>query len=98
MTEEFELFDDDGYPSEEALEKLRTWENPKLPEVMEFVQRLWKWQDFINENDGVYTIVTGGWSGNEEVIAALHVNVIFWLLFWQKSERGGLYVFSEIKP
>lgn len=97
MTEQFELFDTDGYPSEESLQKLRAWQNPKLHEVMGFVKDLWKWKDFFKENDGVYTLVTGGWSGNEDVISALMRNPIFWLLFWERSERSGLHVFSEMK-
>ena len=40
-------------------------------------------------------LATGGWSGNEEVISALHDNEWFlWSMFWQKSERGGLHVFQ----
>jgi hypothetical protein len=97
MTEKFELFDADGYPSEEALTKLRTWQNPKLHEVMGFVKDLWKWKDFVTESDGVYTLVTGGWSGNEDVISALMRNPIFWMFYWERSERGGLHVFSEMK-
>ena len=36
---------------------------------------------------------TGGWSGNEDIITELGTTW-FWLLFWQKSTRGGHYSFE----
>ena len=36
------------------------------------------------------TLVTGGWSGNEDIISSIQDNVTFWAMCWQKSERGGL--------
>ena len=37
---------------------------------------------------------TGGWSGNEDVIAALRQNWLFWAMCWQKSTRGGHFYFK----
>ena len=40
----------------------------------------------------VYRSSTGGWSGNESIIASMHKNVL-WSLFWESSRRGGHYEF-----
>ena len=37
---------------------------------------------------------TGGWSENEEIINKL-LDTTFWMLYWQKSERGGKYTFKR---
>ena len=36
---------------------------------------------------------TGGWSGNEDIIAELE-QTWFWLLYWVESTRGGHYWFE----
>jgi hypothetical protein len=46
------------------------------------------------EHDGrKLELHTGGWSGNEEIISVLQ-NSMFWVMYWQKSERGGHYYFE----
>lgn len=42
-------------------------------------------------------IITGGWSGNEDIINTLS-ETMFWMLHWQKSERGGRYTFKGDIP
>ena len=37
-------------------------------------------------------LTTGGWSENEEAINVI-ADSMFWILYWQKSERGGKYTF-----
>ena len=39
-------------------------------------------------------VSTGGWSGHEDVISALRDNLMFWMLSWVSSTRGGHYVFE----
>ena len=36
------------------------------------------------------TLITGGWSNNEEVQIAVDRNQMFNMVCWKKSERGGL--------
>jgi len=45
------------------------------------------------DEDGYYevTLITGGWSENEEVISNLRLSW-FWGVFWYQSTRGGKYV------
>jgi hypothetical protein len=100
------MFDKDGYPTEEILEKLTKWEfkcRKDFEDIFALFKDLWvydAWEEYVNE-DGEYTyeISTYGWSGNEEVIAALKSNFIFWSFCWYSSQRGGHYkfVFPNIK-
>lgn len=43
---------------------------------------------------GELYLATGGWSQNEEIIAAMERNFLLWSLIWRKSERGGAYWFD----
>lgn len=94
---DIELLDDDGYPTDEALNAIRTFEG--TPEqLVEFARELWQWDHLIHVRrpwrDRIEVdFVTGGWSGNEDVIAALDGSV-FWFLYWSASYRGGKHVFS----
>ena len=36
---------------------------------------------------------TGGWSGNEDIVAELR-DTWFWLMYWQATHRGGHYYFE----
>lgn len=98
-----DLMDEDGYPTEQCLEMIKKWPvngNPhEDKKLMDFIRPLWNWdKDFFVEEkkeDGIwYTLITGGWSGNESLIGALQDNNIFRLLYWELSERGGLFKFK----
>lgn len=91
----------DEYPDEEYLELLRKWDTTDgtwasfMAEVRElWWQESWGWSQFQDTN-GVehYLISTGGWSGNESLIEAMQSNVMFWLMCWRQSNRGGHYHF-----
>lgn len=98
--------DEDGYPTEEELKKIETWDFEKvgsLFELMDYVGTLWTYPDRFAKKDIVdffgkpvveYYLSTGGWSGNESLIDALEKNFVFWMCCWKRSERGGHYWFE----
>lgn len=89
--------DENGYPTEEELERIRTWPWQDFVGLLEFVnaQCWWPRPDCgFRKFDDLYELATGGWSGNEEVIDALHHNPMFNALCWQSSHRGGLHVYK----
>lgn len=100
--------DESGYPTEETLETIRNWKynnDTKFVDLLEYVNKAWHWNDFMQmrevsrgEDQDVYeyTCITGGWSGNEDLIEAMHKNPMFWAFCWRESHRGGKHVF-EVK-
>jgi hypothetical protein len=93
--------DENGYPTEQELEYIRTFDvvDNDWEELMKYIQRTcWEWgKDFFEKQGTEWIAVTGGWSGNEDVIGALKQNVMFWMLYWEQSNRGGKHVFQDIK-
>ena len=86
--------DSDGYPDDQELQRIREWPGEDFSALMEFVRTLWKWNDWGWSQQGYkYRISTGGWSGNESLISALEGNMIFWMMCWHQSRRGGHYTF-----
>jgi len=88
----------DRYPTEEELNEIRTWiiNNENYHNLMAFVKSCWHWHDNIIRKGNKYTLITGGWSGNEEIIAALKSNHLFWMLYWHSSTRGGRHIFMPV--
>lgn len=84
--------DEDGYPTDEALERIKDWPYADFSGLFEFVAALWKWPNYLTAEDDrrTYRFATGGWSGNESLIGALNSNVIARLMCWEASFRGGL--------
>ena len=87
------------YPTDEQLQFIRDYD-PKLGPagLIKHLQEIWHWPDRIRLEPGIDDLTclflsTGGWSGNEDIIEVLE-STIFWLMFWQKSERGGHYYFE----
>lgn len=103
-----DFIDDDGYPTEEALERVLGWEQ-RGPEdghaLLAFVREIWwsaQWgfhhrdtkAEFGGGTERVYSLSTGGWSGNEEIVRALMENRGHaWFFWWESSRRGGHYTF-----
>lgn len=86
----------DEYPTNTNLEYIRNYKfkNPySFKPLINLIQELWHWSDFIKWDKYDVEIHTGGWSGNEDIIEALQ-GTDFWLLCWQESRRGGHYKFS----
>jgi hypothetical protein len=90
------LFDKDGYPTEETLKFIEEYEEPEAPvQLIEFLLSAWHWPDYAKWEPPNLELHTGGWSGNEMLIQALQSSKsLFWLFYWQKSERGGHYYFK----
>ena len=97
-----ENLDGDGYPTEEGLNALDQFHGtPKaliahVSTMMEnygFVDI----EDYVDEFGNVpskrVTLVTGGWSGCEEVIGRFS-DTLFHFAFWESSWRGGKYTYS----
>ena len=98
-----EYLDEDGYPTEEALEKIKDWSfddfnDPK--DWFKFIENIWHlrswgWAEDYNEKGKYqYNISTAGWSGNESIIRAMQENKILWYYSWVQSRRGGHYIFE----
>jgi hypothetical protein len=103
-------FDADGYPTEETLDIISTWDiqniTKDVEELLLYVKRAWRYPEYFTTSKKRfrrfkggslirrYFVSTGGWSGNESLISALVQNHVFWLLSWQQSERGGHYIFE----
>jgi hypothetical protein len=92
--------DKDGYPEEHELDAVRKFfiENTdeSLHKFMELIKPLWRNYGYVYRKGNMYVLATGGWSGNESVIAAMKDNFIFWMLFWHSSRRSGRYVFKRL--
>ena len=85
----------DGYPEEDELAKLREWPAEDFDGAMRFLAERWNWDHYIREvAPGVWTVSTGGWSGHEDMIAALEESWV-WGLHWRNHRRGGHYVLAS---
>lgn len=101
-------FDSDGYPTEESLERIEKWPHEDHAGLMAFAESIWRYADWgwrrTETTDELmkmpiiaYDLSTGGWSGNESIIAAMKLNQFFWMFCWVQSRRGGHYIF-HLKP
>ena len=98
--------DPDGYPTDEELDQIKKWDCNDMVGCFGFIRSLWTYDCYWLEGEAAsecsgkpvlrYEISTGGWSGNEDIIEAMHGNVVLWLMTWVQSRRGGHYIF-EIK-
>lgn len=93
--------DPDGYPDEEELTRIETWDAADLLGLLRFVRSLWwmpdwGWSEVLSATFPRvrFDLSTGGWSGNESLIEALKKNLYFWASCWVSSRRGGHYEFE----
>jgi hypothetical protein len=105
---EEEMLDEDGYPTEAALEIVRIWPfDGDTREWFDFIKSAiwwypdWGWHEGEQPHDYNadkkvyrYSIATGGWSGNESIIREMESNYMMWHLHWVQSRRGGHYIFE----
>ena len=89
------------YPSEQTLKLIREWDILKngIKPLVAIVMDVWHWEDYRILKGNKLQLHTGGWSGNEDIIQALHQNKYFWMVCWLMEKRSGHYWFnvSEIK-
>jgi len=91
-------FDADGYPTDETLDVISSWDCTDFYGLMEYIQQAWHWPEYCREvRPGLWRLVTGGWSGNEEIIGAIRCNAVWWLSYWLLSKRGGLHTFKAFE-
>ena len=101
-----EMLDEDGYPTLEALEIVEKWHWFDAKGWFEFIKTIWWYPNWgwkekeepheyrKDKNAYRYYLSTGGWSGNEAIIAAMQRNSMMWNLNWVQSRRGGHYIFE----
>jgi len=99
--------DIDGYPMDAELKKINEWPiSDNYTEFFAFVKSCWHYADWgWREEDTTdelfdrpvhrYSISTGGWSGNEDIIQAMEGNQLVWAMTWVQSRRGGHFIFQE---
>ena len=102
------LLDDDGYPTQYALDLIWFWHFSDPRGWFDFIQGIWYMRDwgwkeaeaideiFKDKNITAIYVSTAGWSGNESIIRAMEKNSMLWFICWAQSRRGGHYIF-EIK-
>jgi hypothetical protein len=104
-----ELFDEHGYPTEEALNYIDNWGSREVDgklfygekfvvhnyeELIEYVLSIWTYgKDALIWDGKLLEIHTLGWSGNEEILPRLK-NTALWLLKFRAQEAGGHYYFN----
>jgi len=95
------LLDEDGYPTEWGLRQIRGGASTPC-QFVDLVATLWWTPQLIcceptrtamGKSVMQVRLATGGWSGNEVVIAELD-RTFFSLLYWQSSHRGGLHIYE----
>jgi hypothetical protein len=85
------------YPTDEQLEKIKTWDYSDIHGLMDYIHGLWEFAERGWSQDGsIYTLITSGWSGNESIIGALQDNAMVWALYWDSSTRGGRHIFMPL--
>lgn len=102
-----DYIDEDGYPTEEALEKIANWPWEDAEGWFPFIKSLWRYPEYWKEEMGtdeftkkevkLHYISTVGWSGNESLVYAMEKNQVLWVFSWVQSRRGGHYIFEEGK-
>ena len=98
----------DGYPDEQELKYIEDFDiltqNPM--DLVKYIKELWNYRDDCvtieklpheyRKEEFYYkvSLVTWGWSGNEDLIKALQRNKYFFTMYHSEWHRGGLWVFE----
>jgi hypothetical protein len=101
-------FDVDGYPTDDTIQALEAWPYQDIRGALDFVAAAWHWPDFATHDLSAHEagvlradpgerflrLATGGWSGNESLIAALETNRMIHAMSWRLSAVGGLHIYE----
>jgi len=84
------------YPTEDTLNLIKNWSSKDF-ELAELICSIWN-SDYgsatlTGKRVKTLQLATGGWSGNEDIVAALQ-QTMFAKVCWQMSKRGGLYIYK----
>jgi hypothetical protein len=100
---------EDDYPTDAALKRIEQWPYQDIAGCLDFVASIWHWPDFgvshelrdeewrivrAKPGERYLRLATGGWSGNEEIVAAIKTNYMLRALAWRLTARGGLHIFQ----
>src|SRR5438105_10118543 len=86
--------DTDGYPTDDELQRIKDWPFTDIDNMFTFVKSIWHWGVPPEwEHDGVLYLATGGWSGNEDISAAMNINFAI-RSRWICSTRGGAHEYE----
>lgn len=99
-----EWLDEDGYPTDAALERIEKWPvEDNVIGLLDFVASLWHWPNCVWKEEKEHEwkketvthicFATGGWSGNESLIDALNANFLG-NVKWVMSKRGGYHEYE----
>ena len=86
------------YPCEADLETIKQFDLSRYPirALLDYIEPRWEYGDWgFKRTKHKLELHTGGWSGNEDIIAALQENFPFWAMYWLCSRRGGHYTFND---
>jgi len=98
--------DGDGYPTEQDIETIQHLDAHKFRPGAEIILELFeasgcgsgKFEGPDKMGNFSLTLHTGGWSGCEDMIAALEnadpAESLWWMMYWHSTTRGGHYVFK----
>ncbi len=91
-------FDAGGYPTEETLDAIESWDHGDYPGFIAFCRAAWSMSyGVIRESQKRVVFITGGWSGNESVAGAMESNRMMFALHWYSAKRGGLSAWDRPK-
>ena len=96
--EDIELLDKEGYPTEEILNYIKTYDLKQgIFLLLEILHKIWNYKDCCKikiKRTITLELITCGWSGNEDIVQALMENKVFWFSYWEESKKGGYYKFK----
>lgn len=88
--------DKNGYPEKDELQLIEKWNATDLDGLMQYLEELgFTIYGSLRRGRKYYYLSTGGWSGNEDIIGAMQANLILWITYWHRSQRGGHYMFER---